>query len=197
MSSMVVHAHLGENRSPSVGRSRQALPPHGPTYIIDNKGGLHKGGEAVLAPRKNPIVERVGGTGEGTGFSARIFIGLNVGDTPTYTIDDIVKSVVAISRPPRSAARRELSRAARGLHPGGQDRSGKQRADHHPRPRRYDQDCIHRAGDGAGQGDARGLQAGERHRGDPGARDRAGRLLHPRRTVREGFTPPPAGNIRE
>jgi len=96
MSSMVVHAHLGETvHRLSDGRVKR-FRPHGPTYIIDNKGGLHKGGEAVLAPRKNPIVERVGGTGEGTGFSARIFIGLNVGDTPTYTIDDIVKSVVAI-----------------------------------------------------------------------------------------------------
>ena len=108
MRSIVVHADIGApNRvathTLSDGTVRR-FRPVGACFIIDNKGGLHAGGEAVMPratetrERENPIVERIGGTREGTGLSARIFIGLSVGDTPTYTIDDVVKATVAIRK---------------------------------------------------------------------------------------------------
>nr|ASF62314.1 S-adenosylmethionine hydrolase [synthetic construct]ASF62316.1 S-adenosylmethionine hydrolase [synthetic construct] len=45
-------------------------------------------------PALRPFTERLGGGG----FSARIFVGLNVGDKPTYTIEDVVKDTIAIRK---------------------------------------------------------------------------------------------------
>ena len=107
MRSIVVHADIGApNRV-----ATHTLPdgtvrrfrPVGACFIIDNKGGLHAGGEAVMpAPRRprarEPHRRAHRRHARGHGPSARIFIGLSVGDKPPTRFDDVVKATVAIRK---------------------------------------------------------------------------------------------------
>ncbi|HTQ43779.1 MAG TPA: hypothetical protein VMI75_13550, partial [Polyangiaceae bacterium] len=51
-------------------------------------------GASVRAGTKRNPIERIGGGG----LTARIFLGLNVGDKPTYTIEEVVRDTVKIRK---------------------------------------------------------------------------------------------------
>lgn len=67
--------------------------PTGPLYIVDDKGGLHPVTETVARELKNPIEKIPRG-----GMSARLFIGLNVGDKPTYTTEQVIADTIKIRK---------------------------------------------------------------------------------------------------
>lgn len=87
MTSRIVHANLGETIH-RVKSGTKRFRPVGQVYEVDKSGSL-----VPIGPRNNPI-ERLGGGG----LSARIFLGLSVGDKPTYSIDDVVKGFVEIRK---------------------------------------------------------------------------------------------------
>src|ERR1019366_1106407 len=65
--------------------------PRGPSHLI-------RGSEAAPSKRRRGAREdSVEDWGPG-GLAARVFVGLNVGETPTYTVEDVVKATKAIRR---------------------------------------------------------------------------------------------------
>jgi|SRR5579883_254233 len=93
MPSNVLHGNYGEARHTLRPGHWKHFRPLGETKRITEEG--------VLAPMHGPgarrgarDVERIGPGG----LSARVFVGLNVGETPTYTIDDVVKATVQIRK---------------------------------------------------------------------------------------------------
>jgi hypothetical protein len=69
--------------------SRKSFRPHGPLYLIDDA--------AAPSKRRSAKEDRIEDWGAG-GLAARIFVGLNVGDKPTYTIQQVVKATKEIRR---------------------------------------------------------------------------------------------------
>jgi hypothetical protein len=63
--------------------------PNGPMMLVGSSGTSRRASEV----KGNPIKQ----LGKGS-LSARLFVGLSVGDTPKFTVDDIVKATVAIRR---------------------------------------------------------------------------------------------------
>jgi hypothetical protein len=83
----VVHANLGEATHRLKSGVMKTFRPVGQTYeAVD--GQLRP-----IGPRNNPI-ERIGGGG----LSARLFVGLSVGDKPTYSIDDVVRATIEVRK---------------------------------------------------------------------------------------------------
>ena len=83
---MILHSNIGPTTH-KWGKRTRRFTPKGHVYLVDNKGRLHR------TERQNPD-ERYGSGG----LSARIFIGLNVGDKPTYKVQDVVDAVIKIRR---------------------------------------------------------------------------------------------------
>jgi hypothetical protein len=75
--------HTFENRT-----VRRRFSPRGPLHVIDGSRSRSKRGA------KEDSIEDWGPGG----LAARIFVGLNVGETPTYTIEDVVKATKQIRR---------------------------------------------------------------------------------------------------
>jgi hypothetical protein len=67
--------------------SVRRFTPRGPTHVID--------GHRSKPARKGSREDSVEDWGPG-GLAARIFVGLNVGEKPTYTINDVVKATKEI-----------------------------------------------------------------------------------------------------
>lgn len=81
---MIVNAYMGPVvHNTNDGRVRR-FSPSGPLYLYESDGK-----RAAQERRKENPVKLFGGTG----LSARMFIGLNVGDKPTYTIEDVIAEV--------------------------------------------------------------------------------------------------------
>jgi len=100
--SFTVNANLGRTIFHAAAKDGSAVVfrPEGPLYIVDNDGGLHPTGETsrsasageARASKRN--IERL----PSGGLSARLFVGLNVGTKPTYTIEDVVKDTIKIRK---------------------------------------------------------------------------------------------------
>jgi len=92
---MIVNASLHKATHQTKDGTVHCFTPEGPLYIVDDKGGLHLTGEdsAIVRAKKNPI-ERI----PRGGLSARLFIGLNVGSKPTYTVKQIIDETVKIRK---------------------------------------------------------------------------------------------------
>jgi hypothetical protein len=84
----IVHANLGETTHRLKSGKVKRFRPVGRTYIIDSDGSLRP-----QSPKENPV-ERLGGGG----LAARLFVGLSVRDTPTYSIDDVVRATVEVRK---------------------------------------------------------------------------------------------------
>jgi hypothetical protein len=82
---MIVHAYLGEIVHHMSTDKRRRFRPSGPIMLCEPGGKMRKASER---PKENPRQMFGGG-----GLSARLFVGLNVGDTPTHSIEDVVKVV--------------------------------------------------------------------------------------------------------
>lgn len=84
---MIVNAYLGETTYRlKTGRTRR-FTPQGDVYRC-------RDGRLPAAGEKDNPVERIAGSG----LSARLFVGLNVGPTPTYTVEDVVNAVWAFRK---------------------------------------------------------------------------------------------------
>jgi hypothetical protein len=82
----VIHANLGEATHRLKNGTVRRFRPVGNTYEVDESGQL-----SPVGPKNNPI-ERIGGGG----LSARVFVGLSVGDKPTYSIEDVVRATIDV-----------------------------------------------------------------------------------------------------
>jgi len=80
----LIPAYLGEAVH-VLNRGRYRFKPTGEVMFYQASGGAAHAAEGI---KSNPV-KRFGGGG----LAARLFIGLNVGDTPTYSVDDIVDAV--------------------------------------------------------------------------------------------------------
>lgn len=78
---MIVHTYLGEVTHKLKGGKTRRFRPQGHVHLVTAEGTVRREGA-----RPNPI-ERLGAGG----YSARIFVGLKVGQETRWTIDDVIR----------------------------------------------------------------------------------------------------------
>lgn len=109
---MILHAYPGESTHHLKDGRIRRFRPKGEMFVC-----LPDGRTLGNKERKENPIDRI----SGGGYSARIFIGLNVGDKATHTIDDVVKATIAI-RQSQKALPDASFLAQRGVYT--EDRSG-------------------------------------------------------------------------
>jgi hypothetical protein len=85
---MIVNAHLGEVTHRLRSGKTRRFRPTGEVYVA-RSGKIASAEER----RDNPIEKQTG-----SGLAARLFVGLNVGTTATFTLEDVVDAVWTFQR---------------------------------------------------------------------------------------------------
>jgi hypothetical protein len=80
---MIVNAHLGEVTHKLRSGKTRRFRPTGEVYLA------RSGRLASAEERRDNPVEKI----TGSGLSARLFVGLSVGDAPTWTLENVVDAV--------------------------------------------------------------------------------------------------------
>lgn len=114
---MIINAHLGEVVHVLKGGARRRFRPEGHLYVIRDDGARVGPQERASGHAKEDVTRYGSGS-----LSARLFVGLNVGDKPTFTVDDVVAAVLE-ERRKQGASPDASFLAQRGVYTSQQDGS--------------------------------------------------------------------------